>query len=635
MNNYSTLTEDILEDPFFELITDNHQTVVNDARLVGHEDLIVWSIGDEQIIVYPNPEVNEITTDITINSVSSHLNNINNLGNMGIPTCNASDAYVQKNDIFLPVSLSPSSEGLKEKGIYILSTHSLSFPRTWEGGLFSQELNTGSASVWYPVVKNLFYDIVKLKGNVKDFNNFNLTYAVFPADVTNIISKYEVRYIGLELYDTIINSGAAMASNKSNKITEDIIEQVGTVIGMLMEIEKIPGNPIKIAKDVHSGYLAPKKFKLEKFEESTAEMSKLPEYIPRDLENLKIEHFINQISSIERILGPDDYKVYTLNDQLIYLFRDIHSPTEVTAGKLRTATLREYFDYFFHNSPVTCDLFLEVEVFLNVPHNPEYQGYWSRMLRPNSAQDELSKVVEKYARCLGKVKQGCHKFGNVRFHNIDFRRVANPDYNLSDIRQLLDIALSPDIDSLDDYIMNIPRYLDAFRSLLFGDLEGAAENFRVIYKDVPQLLNAYETETFMDKSGYDKLFKQFQHIPKREELIDYFINRMDILVTTSIPEDEDQATKIQLIEDFHFKFELLFMDAYAIARLIKSVFLYGKNISLLYSGKAHTSVYADILTDIYGATGVINIESANQYVDVSMINQDQLRTEMINTIFID
>lgn len=653
MNNYLTLTGDLLEDPSFNIITDEHQTTVNDAKLIGYENLMVWDIGDNQIVVYPNPELTGDVegadgTEKIIKLVGKHLNNINNLKNLGIPTCGASDMYIEKNDILLPASLSPSSEGLKDRGIYILSDTNSIFPRTWEGGLFNDTVDVNSTSVWKPIVENLFYDFVKLKKSVTSPKSIDLlivqpTLAVCPATETNIISKYEVRYIGLELFNVNVNSSGFIP--KSKEITNDIIQQVGQAILTLADLEKVNvTDPFKLARDLHSRYLAKRKFKLvdfediPDFEEVLNELtinSKLPEFIPRDFDNIRTEHFIDQISSIERILGPDDFKVYTLNDRLIYLFGDVHKPTEVTGGKLRSVPLREYFDYFFHNSPVTCDLFLEAYVFLNVPNNPQYREYEQRLLEPSANRDELGIIVEKYGRCLGKNKHGCHKFGNVRFHNVDFRRIANPDYNLSEIRLMLDDILVTDYDALNNYIGTIPIYSQVFASLLIGDMEMAAESFRIIYQDIPQLSAAYETHTFMEKSGYDRMFKQFENLPKQGQLTDYFIKRMDTLVASSIPEDEDQASKLRLVEDFNFQFELLFMDAYAIARLLKSVFLYGKNISMMYTGKTHTSVYADILTQIYGATPVVNIESSNQFVDISMINQDQLRTELLNAIFIE
>src|SRR3990167_9655259 len=265
----------------------------------------------------------------------------------------------------------------------------------------------------------------------------------------NTISKYQVRYFGFRLSKPGESYNVDTTYNTNKYDGSDwVLTRVASVIKLLLEFEpklKLTIGLVDLVKAIYDTYLNPDPYIPSSLEQlSSEEIQKftnevtIPEHIPKDLENIKTAYFIDQVSLIERLLGPISMSIYQLNDRLIYLFGDLHVPTgPIEAGVY--VTLENFFEYFFSNSPIPCDLFLESYAFLNVPYNSSFNKYEDKFFTDVKEDNvnELGKIIHKYADCLGKDKKRCHKFGNVRFHNIDYRRIANVKYNLHDVGETL------------------------------------------------------------------------------------------------------------------------------------------------------------------------------------------------------
>lgn len=645
--SYEDLTAEILEDPTFIIVSDSMETIIDDAVMVDYQDYISWDIGNGQIVAYHNPTFGGATlSDGKIEElVRDQVTRDQQLRSIDLMTGGCRDVYIIKNDMRKLAFMSLSSDGFKERGIYILKNPSAIYPPTWKGGLFTGKVNPNDPGVWHKILRPLFEDITILIEAVSG-KHPPLNFAIVPSSELNTVSKYEVRYMGLRLSKDkeSCSVNTSYHFNKYNK-SDGLINRIGLAIKLLMEFEpelKLTTGVVDLTKAIYENYLSPHPYvpstlddlspsEIQKFTD-TAE---IPEYIPRDLDNVKTAYFIDQVSLIERLLGPITMSVYRLNDRLIYLFGDMHVPTgTVQAGAY--VTLETFFDYFFHNSPLMCDLFLESYAFLNVPANETYFDYEDMMYNPKGTTNELGKIIHKYAECLGAEKRTCHKFGNVQFHNIDFRRIANTKYNLHDVGEVLIHTFEDQPTELSRFLDNRHRYGIILDALILGDLEGASEQFKILYQDVPLLLPHYETKELERESAYDKLGKQFANIPRVDEVREYFGKLFESLLLNTTPtEDDSHEERLKLLHEFSFKFEVFFMDAYAIGRMIKSAFLYSKNVIFVYAGAFHIMNYAKILEEIYQAEKVVNIRSNDKFIDISVMNRERIFRELTDTMFLE
>lgn|SRR3990167_2944972 len=645
--SYEDLTAEILEDPTFTIVGDDMETVIDGAITTSQEDYISWDIGGGQIVAYHNPSfVQPSLTDYEIeNLVREQVTKTRDLNLLNIATNMCMEVYIIKGDIKKLAFLSFSTEGFKERGCYILKNSSSIYPQTWEGGLFSGNINPNDPSVWYKVLKPLFKEFTILKGAINGKHPPS-NYGIIPATDMNTISKYQVRYFGFRLSKPGESYNVDTTYNTNKYDGSDwVLTRVASVIKLLLEFEpklKLTIGLVDLVKAIYDTYLNPDPYIPSSLEQlSSEEIQKftnevtIPEHIPKDLENIKTAYFIDQVSLIERLLGPISMSIYQLNDRLIYLFGDLHVPTgPIEAGVY--VTLENFFEYFFHNSPLTCDLFLETYAFLNVPHNEHFDEYKSQLFYDTEAPiDELGVIIRKYAECLGGNKERCDKFGNVRFHNIDFRRISNIFYNMYGIRNLLTHVFEKDPEGLSRYFDNRYRYGIALDALIIGDLEGASEQFKIIYQDIPGMSQHYDVEVLSKLSSYDKLGKQFDKIHNTDKVREHFSEEFNKLLSDTIPPtDSSQEELLQLLHAFHFEFEILFMDAYAIGRIIKSLFLYTKNIAFVYAGAIHVDTYCHILESLYGAEKIVDIKSYSKYVDISMIDRERIFRELTETMFL-
>ena len=405
--SYEDLTAEILEDPTFMITGSDIETIIDDAIMMDHEDYISWDIGEGQIVAYPNPVRGEKELhDYEVERlVQDHVKKARQLDSIELLTSMCTEVYIIKDDIKKLAFLSYSTEGFKERGIYTLKNPSSIYPQTWKGGLFTGNVNPNNPGVWHKILKPLFRDFTILKEAV--IGKYpSLNYAVVPSKSINTTSKYEVRYFGLRLSkpNESYTVDKSYYFHKYSK-AEGVVGRVGLAIKLLMEFEpemKLNVGPLDLAKAIYNDYLSPHPYVPSTLESLSSEeiqnfsdSATIPEYAPKDLDSVKIAYFVDQVSLIERLLGPISMSIYQLNDRLIYIFGDMHVPTgALEAGAY--VTLETFFEYFFSNSPIPCDLFLESYAFLNVPYNSSFNKYEDKF---------FTDVKEDNVNELGKIKE--------------------------------------------------------------------------------------------------------------------------------------------------------------------------------------------------------------------------------------
>jgi hypothetical protein len=293
----------------------------------------------------------------------------------------------------------------------------------------------------------------------------------------------------------------------------------------------------------------------------------------------------------------------------------------------------------FQTSSTQSDLFLETPRFTHVPFFDFYRQdqpnlYGDGIPTPQEFEaianqySELTRIWVSYWDCLGPIKIGCEKYGKVRFHNLEYRRpyIPHPFLNY----ELL--IVSDDVFFATQNGYQIANKLnlcpDLLAAMIDGNLKEVSRLFLQLYQDFPNYLPAYEYETLVTYSGYDRLSRQFQNLPKRDELKMTLINRMTALVTPPIiPDGPDDYEKIQLINDRVSQISDLFNDTYTIGRMIKSIYLYpDSQLIWIYAGYAHIYTIESLLRNIYNPTVILDIMpkmTSPSCIDLSI--EDQLR----------
>ena len=131
---------------------------------------------------------------------------------------------------------------------------------------------------------------------------------------------------------------------------------------------------------------------------------------------------IDELFKIRRIIGPNSFAVMELNEKIVLMFGDFHTQTlECSTRHPGDILLSDFFDLFGINSPVCTDLFIE-GYNLDQGYAKQRNSYNESRLKNIDAPDiMLVNVLIKYWYCFGINKTLCN-FGNLRIHNMDFRR---------------------------------------------------------------------------------------------------------------------------------------------------------------------------------------------------------------------
>lgn len=331
--------------------------------------------------------------------------------------------------------------------------------------------------------------------------------------------------------------------------------------------------------------------------------------------NQNKDHFVTIMSEFDTILGPSTMTILNLNNKPIILFGDIHEKTKTKNG----VKLRDYLDYIFDHCPVTTDFFIETINFYDTFRKQPF-GY---------EDDEMGNIFVRFKDCLNKTKKKCpYTPDKVRFHNIEYRRSHNQHYNMSEIRLKLVNIVSKSEESLDDFITGAVEYPNIMDALFEGDFEKMSKGFNIVFS--PLNLKKYYTPKILRKNGLlGKLSKQYNGLECKDKVKKYFMGSI-AKHTATLYNAHDFASKINSVEEFLFHFDILFMDAYAIGRLLKSIYICPKNFNILYAGDNHVGRYIRILQNILEGEKILRINNGlyNHTINIDLFDREIIGREL-------
>ena len=264
----------------------------------------------------------------------------------------------------------------------------------------------------------------------------------------------------------------------------------------------------------------------------------------------------------------------------------------------------------------------------------------------------INKLTGKYVDCLGPLKKNCDKFEKVRFHNIEFRRFVFGQYNFwpDEITSIFVIPLiyllndktnynisnktvknSIDVKNFDwtyrvHYLKNINKYKKLFENIVDGDMDSLSENIlslfegfsksEIVKEKLGNWKQYFQPDILKTISPYPKLNKQIialnnemqQHIKKYIKLqfnneiekhivkintnVDKFNNTEDLEIfkkQTYIANIFEEVEKIIML------FAVYVLDAYTIARVMKSYTQYDSSVIIIYAGDDHIKNYLSVI----------------------------------------
>jgi hypothetical protein len=315
---------------------------------------------------------------------------------------------------------------------------------------------------------------------------------------------------------------------------------------------------------------------------------------------LDYKDFLEWILQIQTITGPYTLSVHKLNHKLIFMFGDHHIPTSQECINIPGAiSLTDYLDQWFTQSGLCCELFLEVFHFLFD------SSFHPSMIPERFPREELSALIFKYNECLTPYKVNCGDFGNVRIHNIDARgrnQIFFPDtmFETQELYQIRD-TLQREEDPLTVQNLLVEQahlydrwkqtLIDLFQSMLNGDLDHIVELIKMHFHHY-ESSEDITVDEIIENTPYYKVYKQFMNIPHSDELKQALILHMN----NNFPRNISRLAYAP------------FMDAYAMARLIKTIYQYiDSQVLFLYVGNDHKQIYDYLLTSIYNSKIMINI----------------------------
>lgn len=352
-------------------------------------------------------------------------------------------------------------------------------------------------------------------------------------------------------------------------------------------------------------------------------------------------NFIDYFELNNTISGPHELSVLSLNNKLIFLFGDEHIPTESQCLNPFSQPISLFLDTFFRSSPVCIDLFLEADIFSNTPLYQHGNNYNTKSKESTTALSPLSAVIAKYSECLGGNKQSCNQFGNVRFHNINFRTFPESAYNLVYVPQFFisNAIQKGDLLAIGSFLSKISSYRSILISLIDGNLKQVSQLFLSLYdsffdsSDNFQYRNYYAYNNLSRYSGYDRVGKQYKQLDNKEGLKSEIIAKYDDMINANYRDinfltqliynnanDLDQLGDIidtdrlfTIIANIIVNIGSSIMDSYAMPRIIKTIYKYSDSrVLIVYAGSYHTNNYFQILNNLYNVDIIADIKSQNQ-----------------------
>jgi hypothetical protein len=332
-----------------------------------------------------------------------------------------------------------------------------------------------------------------------------------------------------------------------------------------------------------------------------------------------------QLNQVTSIIGPYSLDVLKLNNKLIWLFGDVHIPNNPECNIEGSMFLHDYLDLIFQKSPVCSDFFIETGAFTFTPLFDQLtEGESNISYYKSSPKDELAFIILKYWDCLGPLKSEC-KYGNVRLHNIDIR--INPYEKYTINQNIIAKHLQPlSFDQLYNFWEKKFLWVDILRAMMDGDLKTVSILFQELYIDLPELRAAYEYSNLVKYSNFDRISKQFKNIPRADDLKSYLLKSATEYISTAHIRENEYI--LYSIENNLSHIASWFMDAYTLARMIKTIYLFpDSGLLFTYVGYYHTRVLLNALITVYSAqliTSSIAPNSEKTCIDLdhSSINRE-------------
>jgi len=329
----------------------------------------------------------------------------------------------------------------------------------------------------------------------------------------------------------------------------------------------------------------------------------------------KLEEYRN----VSTLTGPSFFYSYLLNDRLIIMFGDIHVP-ECTPKDKNTKTIAQFLSTLAATGS-TVDIFIEHIEFSKVTDSV-YQKYTMEYLMHASELMSVSQnyglgaVNRKFAECYAKVKNTHCKtaYPSTRFHNIEYRRFFRT-------HTYTDNLCMPSVFALPQGPGNIMKHIRAtvknsgferlFYYILTGRLSRILELFDIMYSEAYFGVADHFTKTYTTSDlmtcQYDLVSKQINAIPVqvREKLIIFLMNEFNVHHQYFINSVKGGNVSVYL-EYFLMLFPAVILDAYALARVVKSTYYPDSNVIVVYAGDDHVNRYAKFMQTVLHAKVISN-----------------------------
>lgn len=324
------------------------------------------------------------------------------------------------------------------------------------------------------------------------------------------------------------------------------------------------------------------------------------------------------------ILGINRLCLLAVNNRLIFLLGENHDSYDKPCTHTMNSTdinVVDFLDYFFTRSSICCDFFLEQYQFISGSKDTDkiYQNFIRNLVYTGNKKSSMNLLLQRYRECFQSLdKSACPRYGNVRMHNIEYRR--HTVYSNDDIHQ---VNLEPGPEFVHSTRLSNARLVLEYRKILVLLLENKVlQALNALFNLQGIKMGMTEQEFYTNQTKYSKLSKQLYPLPSnvKTDLLSFY--------DTFSKHYQEKESKTELLVSL----PALIMDCYTLARILKVTYVYqDSGILFVYAGGFHINHYYWFLTNkIPTCTRVLNVSSDRLSSCVQLSNQDQ--EILVNTL---
>lgn len=323
-----------------------------------------------------------------------------------------------------------------------------------------------------------------------------------------------------------------------------------------------------------------------------------------------VQNIISELKNLN-IQGIERFCLIEIKDRLIFLTGEDHTILpKPCKGTLSSMNLVNFFSLFFENSPICCDFFLEQNVFL--PLGSEGNKMYEKLYGNLEKESNIDFLLSKYINCFQTYnKEKCREFGNVRMHNIEYRR--QKAYS-GDKTENVYLSLEKDVLTKRTRYPSEYQLIEGYKDILVFLLNNRVLSaIRRLYDLYGINVPVSSEEVYLTNTRYSKLSKQLYQLP--ENVKDDLIGFYDLFSGIYASREEKS--------DLSATLPVLIMDCYAIARILKTIYIYqDSGLLFVHAGSFHINHYIWFLTKKAPGTVIIDInnEKIGNVVDPTCVS---------------